>query len=183
MVWVIRNYRPDVIVARLRGTPRDGHGHHQTSAMLGKEAFDAAADPNDSPSSCNTSSHGARSASSAAAASAAVDAAPAGPAADAAAADAAAQPRQPAPKPSGEAETGAFNPVLGYSYDELAVLSRSMHHSQGTGAMLARRRRHAVRAGRRRACPKDLFDGIDTTWNRVPGSGAVAPILAEAVRA
>ena len=28
-----------------------------------------------------------------------------------------------------------FNPILGYSYEELAVLSRSMHHSQGTGAM------------------------------------------------
>src|SRR3954471_4003021 len=45
VVWVIRNYRPDVIILVFSGTPRDGHGHHQTSAILGKEAFDAAADP------------------------------------------------------------------------------------------------------------------------------------------
>ena len=43
---------------------------------------------------------------------------------------------QAAPLPSaGEVDTGAFNPVLGYSYEELATMSRSMHHSQGTGAM------------------------------------------------
>src|SRR3954452_11265249 len=45
VVWVIRNYRPDVIILGFSGTPRDGHGHHQSSAILGKEAFDAAADP------------------------------------------------------------------------------------------------------------------------------------------
>src|ERR1051326_2550616 len=45
VVWVIRNYRPDVIVLCFSGTPRDGHGQHQVSAMLGKDAFEAAADP------------------------------------------------------------------------------------------------------------------------------------------
>src|SRR4051794_4515342 len=45
VVWVIRNYRPDVIILGFSGTPRDGHGQHQSSAILGKEAFDAAADP------------------------------------------------------------------------------------------------------------------------------------------
>ena len=45
VVWVIRRYRPDVIVLGFSGTPRDGHGQHQTSAILGKEAFTAAADP------------------------------------------------------------------------------------------------------------------------------------------
>src|ERR671929_994534 len=45
VVWVIRNYRPDVIVLVFSGTPRDGHGHHQTSAILGKEAFQVAGDP------------------------------------------------------------------------------------------------------------------------------------------
>src|ERR1035437_1859685 len=43
VVWVIRRYRPDVILLGLSGTPRDGHGQHQTSGMLGKEAFTAAA--------------------------------------------------------------------------------------------------------------------------------------------
>src|SRR6266566_9488800 len=45
MVFTIRHYRPDVIILRFSGTPRDGHGHHQASALLGKEAFSAAADP------------------------------------------------------------------------------------------------------------------------------------------
>jgi LmbE family N-acetylglucosaminyl deacetylase len=34
MVRVIRTFRPDVLVARFSGTERDGHGHHQASAIL-----------------------------------------------------------------------------------------------------------------------------------------------------
>ena len=34
---------------RFTGTPRDGHGQHQVSAILGKEAFAAAADPQKFP--------------------------------------------------------------------------------------------------------------------------------------
>jgi LmbE family N-acetylglucosaminyl deacetylase len=45
MVRVIRTFRPDVLVARFSGTPRDGHGHHQASSILAKEAFREAADP------------------------------------------------------------------------------------------------------------------------------------------
>src|SRR5947207_4813371 len=44
VVWIVRKYRPDVIILGFSGTPRDGHGQHQTSAILGKEAFTAAAD-------------------------------------------------------------------------------------------------------------------------------------------
>lgn len=44
MVRVIRTFRPDVLVARFSGTERDGHGNHQASSMLTKEAFRAAAD-------------------------------------------------------------------------------------------------------------------------------------------
>ncbi len=49
MVRVIRTFRPDVLVARFSGTERDGHGHHQASAILTKEAFRAAADPSRFP--------------------------------------------------------------------------------------------------------------------------------------
>ena len=45
LVRVIRTFRPDVLVARFSGTDRDGHGHHQASAILTKEAFRAAGDP------------------------------------------------------------------------------------------------------------------------------------------
>ena len=44
MVRVVRTFRPDVLVARFSGTDRDGHGHHQASSILAREAFRAAAD-------------------------------------------------------------------------------------------------------------------------------------------
>ncbi len=49
MVRVIRQFRPDVICTRFQGTPRDGHGHHQASGILTREAFRAAADPTKFP--------------------------------------------------------------------------------------------------------------------------------------
>jgi len=49
IVRVIRTFRPDVLIARFSGTERDGHGHHQASAILTKEAFRAAANPNRFP--------------------------------------------------------------------------------------------------------------------------------------
>lgn len=49
IVRVIREFRPDVLIARFSGTDRDGHGHHQASAILTKEAFRAAGDPNRFP--------------------------------------------------------------------------------------------------------------------------------------
>jgi len=49
IVRVVRTFRPDVLVARFSGTENDGHGHHQASAILTREAFRAAADPNRFP--------------------------------------------------------------------------------------------------------------------------------------
>jgi len=45
MVRVIRTFRPDVICTRFQGSSRDGHGNHQASGILTREAFRAAADP------------------------------------------------------------------------------------------------------------------------------------------
>src|SRR4051812_46816717 len=44
-VRVIRQFRPEIIVSRFTGTPRDGHGHHQVAGIITQEAFKAAADP------------------------------------------------------------------------------------------------------------------------------------------
>src|SRR5829696_5968115 len=44
VVRVVRSFRPHVIVTVFSGTPRDGHGHHQVSGLLGREAFDVAGD-------------------------------------------------------------------------------------------------------------------------------------------
>jgi LmbE family N-acetylglucosaminyl deacetylase len=49
IVRVIREFRPDVLIARFSGTENDGHGHHQASSILTQESFRAAADPNRFP--------------------------------------------------------------------------------------------------------------------------------------
>jgi LmbE family N-acetylglucosaminyl deacetylase len=45
MVRAIRTFRPDVLVSRFQGADRDGHGNHQASGIVSREAFRAAADP------------------------------------------------------------------------------------------------------------------------------------------
>lgn len=165
IVWNIRRFQPDVIVLRFSGTPHDGHGHHQTSAILGKEAFSLAGDASKFPDQLKYL-----------------------------------KPWQPkrlffnlfAFLPQQEAENekvantipmdyGLFDPILGYSYTEIAGQSRSQHRSQGMGAP---ERRGAARnhlqllAGDPAA--KDPFEGIDTTWNRVEGGAAIGKLTAKA---
>ena len=45
LVRVIRRFRPDVLVARFSGTRRDGHAHHEASSILARKAFEEAGDP------------------------------------------------------------------------------------------------------------------------------------------
>jgi len=180
VVWIIRSFRPDVVILCFSGTPRDGHGHHQASAILGKEAFSAAADPQKFPEQLKhvtpwrarrlvhatfgdfgRGGRGGRGGGRAAQQ----------------------EPAEPQLPKAGSSDTGAFNPILGYSYDELAVLSRSMHHSQGTGAMRRPgpgQTEFELVAGE--PASKDLFDGIDTSWNRLPGGAPIDAALTEAIR-
>jgi LmbE family N-acetylglucosaminyl deacetylase len=165
LVWVIRSFRPDVIVLRFSGTPRDGHGHHQSSAILGKEAFSAAADPHRFPEQLkdvqpwqakrlmwNVFSFSRE------------------------------QEKEAETMPHRVAvDTGEFNPALGHSYSEIAGMSRSMHRSQGMGAPEHRGSSMSylvTTAGE--PAERDLFDGVDTTWNRVPGGGQIAALLSDA---
>lgn len=48
-VHAVRLYRPDVILARFHGKPRDGHGNHQAAGLMAAEVYKAAADPNRFP--------------------------------------------------------------------------------------------------------------------------------------
>jgi LmbE family N-acetylglucosaminyl deacetylase len=161
IVWNIRKFRPDVIVFVSSGTPRDGHGQHQVSGILGREAFTAAADPRRFPEQLKWVEPW--------------------------------QAKRAMGNPYGGApegaeritfETGEYNPVLGHSYIEIAGMSRSQHRSQGMGSP---ERRGQVTAALTPALGEpaktDLFDGIDTTWNRVAGGAEVGRILAEASRA
>lgn len=165
VVWVFRKFRPDVVITRFPKTS-GGHGHHTASAILAEEAFQAAGDPARFPDQLRYVKPW--------------------------------QPRRllwnmfrpaaegpPSPTPGLLAlNVGAYNPLLGRSYTEIAAESRSLHKSQGFGS--AARRGEVLDflvplAGD--PPEKDLLDGIDTTWDRVPGGAAVGAVLAEAVRA
>jgi hypothetical protein len=106
-----------VIILRFTGTPRDGHGQHQVSAILGKEAFSAAADPSRFPEQLkyvqawqaqrlmnNPAAFTDRQ-----------------------------QTENDAIPEKLELDLGAYSPELGYSYNEIAGMSRSQHRSQGLG--------------------------------------------------
>ena len=49
LVWVIRKYRPDIIITRFHTIPGTTHGHHTGSAILAGEAMDIAGDPTKYP--------------------------------------------------------------------------------------------------------------------------------------
>jgi len=188
VVWVIRQYRPDVVILCFTGTPRDGHGHHQASAILGREAFRAAADPAQFPEQLKYVQpwQAKRLVQSS------FNFGPQGPPPGAQAdpprrgGERAAKPaREPAKTvgPPLHADTGEFNPILGYSYEQIAGMSRSMHRSQGMGNLGREGEvdsEFAVIGGD--AASKDLFDGIDTSWNRLPGGSAAGALLADALR-
>ncbi len=165
VVWVIRRFQPDVIILRFSGTPRDGHGHHQASAILGKEAFTAAADPARFPDQLrwvqpwqakrlmwNMATFNREQLQ-----------------------EAEKQPNKLV------VDLGEYDPLLGHSYSEIAGMSRSMHRSQGMGT--AERRgsdKNYIVTVAGDPATHDIFDGIDIGWNRIPGGAAIGQVLAEA---
>jgi LmbE family N-acetylglucosaminyl deacetylase len=167
VVWVVRRFRPDVIILRFSGTPRDGHGQHQVSAILGRDAFTAAADAKRFPEQLQWVqpwqakrlmwNPGAFTK----------------------------EQREEVEKMPNRivVDPGDYDPILGHSYAEIAGMSRSLHRSQGMGA--AERKGSAKDSLITQAGPvatHDIFDGIDITWSRVPGGAAVGNVLAEAAK-
>ena len=49
VVRIIRTSRPTIILSRFQGNERDGHGNHQTAGLMALEGFRAAGDPNRYP--------------------------------------------------------------------------------------------------------------------------------------
>ncbi|MBO2009027.1 PIG-L family deacetylase [Hymenobacter negativus] len=164
MVWVIRQRRPDVLITRFPPDARAGHGHHQASAILAAEAFDAAGDPQRFPEQLqyvpawqpkrllwNTGSFFVK----------------------------------PGENMDGylKLDAGGYNALLGKSYGEIAALSRSQHRSQGMGS--AAQRGEALeyfQPVKGEKATNDLFEGVDQTWNRVPGGAAVGKLIEEVIR-
>ena len=78
-------------------------------------------------------------------------------------------------------DLGEYSPELGYSYSEIAGMSRSQHRSQGMGAAERKgsTKNYLVTIAGDRAT-KSVFEGIDTSWSRVPGGAEIAPIIEKA---
>jgi LmbE family N-acetylglucosaminyl deacetylase len=170
VVYNIRRFRPDVIILCFTGTPRDGHGHHQVSAIIGREAFSAAADPTKFPEQLAyvqpwqtkrimQNPFGVQ-----------------GPGANKEADKAA------PPEDRLEIDVGEYSPELGYSYGEIGSMSRSTNRSQGQGSAERKgsQKNYLVTVGGDIA-KKDLFDGVDITWNRIPGGARAGALLKQAL--
>src|SRR5205085_7496331 len=159
IVCTIRRWKPDVIVTRFSPDDDKTHGHHTASAILAREAFQAAADPKRFPEQLalvevwkptrivwNTSPFFFSN-------------------------------RNLPFDPTGLAtmEAGGFSPLLGKAFTEIAAASLSMHKSQGVGSPPRRgARKEYFKVLEGAPITSELFDGVDTTWSRVPKSEAIA---------
>lgn len=145
-VAIVRAFRPHVIIAVFTGTPADGHGHHQYSAVIAREVFDAAADSVRFPAASigglppwtplkfyrlRRSGGGTLA-----------------------------------------FNVGEYDALLGQTFSQIATVSRSQHRSQGQGALPERGPRFSgvqleiSRVSDVSAAERGLFDGIDTSWAR-----------------
>lgn len=147
VVWVIRSFRPDVILTRFPTTGEGGHGHHTASAILALEGFRAAADSTAFPDQlAHVSTWQARRIYWNAWPSLL-------------------KRRGAKLDEMIRINTGEFNPLLGMSYTEISSRSRTLHKSQGFGSAPAREDTweyfYYLDGDSARS---DLFERIDIGW-------------------
>jgi LmbE family N-acetylglucosaminyl deacetylase len=159
VVWVIRQFQPDVIIKRFPPDKRAGHGHHAASAILADEAFTAAADPKRFPEQFkygvkpwqakrimwNTFNFGNTNTTS---------------------------------EDQLKIDIGGYNSLLGKSYGEMGGDARTMHKSQGEGR--PRNRGQSIQyfvttAGD--GAKDDLMEGVVADWKRIPGGDAIQSMI------
>ena len=155
MVRVIREFRPDVLITRFSSIPGRTHGHHTASTVLALEAFKLAGDPKAFP-------------------------------------EQQLKPWQPKRilwnesiyqhEDIGGAQqvrigVGGSDPVTGELFTDIAGHSRSMHKTQGFGNFTIPGRNgprfETFQLLDGAPMTSDVLDGVDTTWNRVPGGAKI----------
>lgn len=154
-VWVIRQYQPDIIIARFPPDKRAGHGHHTASAIIAQEAFVAAADPAKFPEQFkygvqpwqakrivwNTFNFGGNNTTN---------------------------------NNQLKMDIGVYNALLGKSYGEIGGEARTMHKSQGEGRP---RRKGSITEYFAHvngdSAKTDLMEGVDIGWSRINGSTSI----------
>lgn len=154
VIQVIETFRPDIIINRFsHNTPGTTHGHHTASAMLSLEAYDLV---KHQPKRIffNTSwwFYGSQEAFDAADKSKLL-----------------------------AINSNVYYPLKGKSNNEIAALSRSQHKCQGFGTLGSRGDETEYLELLKGDLPSNtnLFEGIDTSWNRVKGGNEIGNILYE----
>ena len=164
IVWVIRQYQPDIIITRFPGDARAGHGHHAASSILANEAFIAAADSTQfreqfqygvAPWKAkrilwNTFNFGGNNTTN---------------------------------DNQLKLDAGVFNSLLGASYGEIGGEARSMHKSQGEGR--PRRKGSIIEYFTTTggdSAKTDMMEGIDLTWNRVEGCKNMQALIGQIIQ-
>lgn len=169
VVLAIRKFKPDVIINRF-DHKRAGrtHGHHTSSAVLSMEAFDLANNPLSYPEHLTETDVW--------------------------------QPKRLFYNTSwwryGREEfekldksnmisfdIGVYYPLKGLSNNELASIASSQHLCQAFGRLTRRGTQQEyiefLKGDALNMANKNIFEGIDTTWNRVEGGAEIGEILSE----
>ncbi len=159
VVWVIREYQPDIIIKRFPGDSRAGHGHHAASAILADEAFTAAADPTKFTEQFqygvkpwqakrilwNTFNFGGNNTTS---------------------------------DNQLKIDIGGYNALLGKSYGEMGGEARTMHKSQGEGRPRRRGQSFEFFLNTGGDAPvSDLMEGVIIDWTRINGGDAIRTMI------
>ena len=169
MTYIVRKFKPDVIINRFdHRSPGTTHGHHTSSAMLSIELFDQTNDPKVYPNQLKYTS--------------------------------AWQPKRlffntswwfyggkekfdKADKSKlNNFDIGVYYPSFGKSNQEIAALSRSRHQSQGFGSTGSRGDEIEyleLIKGEAAKDNKNIFEGIDTSWNRVKDGAVVGNLITQ----
>uniref|UniRef100_A0AAU6WW10 PIG-L family deacetylase n=1 Tax=Chryseobacterium endophyticum TaxID=1854762 RepID=A0AAU6WW10_9FLAO len=145
VVWVIRKFRPDVIICRFPPTAAAGHGQHAASAVVAEKAFKLAGDKNAFPDQLkyanvwqpkrllwNTFLFGSVNTTA---------------------------------ENQLKVTVGQYDAQLGMGYGELAGLSRSLHKSQGAGTQsVAGIKTEYFTHVAGEPAKASLLDGVVKTW-------------------
>jgi LmbE family N-acetylglucosaminyl deacetylase len=159
VVWIIRNFQPDIIITRFPEDKRAGHGQHSASSVLARMAYTAAADPKEFPEQFtygvlpwqakrifwNNYNFGTVNTT-----------------------------REDQLK----IEVGGYNPLVGKSYGEIAADSRSQHRSQGFGIAHTRGNfleYFSLTEGEK--ADSSLLQNINCSWSRVPNGAPIGQMI------
>lgn len=165
VVWVIRSFRPDIIITRFNTIPGITHGQHTASAILAEEAFDLAGNPAAFPEQLklvktwqpkriffNAYNFGGEF-------------------------------TPEAGKVYHVFPVGEFDGVLGESYSQIAADSRTMHKSQGFGSTASiGEAKDFIQFLKGEKYTENPFEGVTNRWNEVDGGKATETAIEKAIQ-